>query len=251
VQEVELQYELGWERRGQRALSRLAYLTRRLGAKPATDTFSSVLDIGCGKGSLLGTFAPMAKQLAGIDYSVECIGYSRALLRERGYPQCALAVSEAEHLPFDTGAFDFVSALDVIEHLADQAEGVREAFRVLREGHLLFLNSPNRYSVMAPEDHCRLWFVGFLPYRYQRAYVRWKADYNYVGVRLLSYWSVGRLVTSHTERVATSTVPMDGGNDPNDSRLERLLRRSAFLRWLLNSTPLKYFAPSHHLLALK
>ena len=115
VQEVELQYELGWERRGQRALSRLAYLTRQLGAKPATDTFSCVLDIGCGKGSLLGTFAPMAKQLAGIDYSVECIGYSRALMRERGYPQCALAVSEAEHLPFETGAFDFVSALDAFQ----------------------------------------------------------------------------------------------------------------------------------------
>jgi SAM-dependent methyltransferase/UDP-N-acetylglucosamine transferase subunit ALG13 len=57
-------------------------------------------------------------------------------------------------LPFATGAFDSVSALDVLEHVADEAGTLAELHRVLRPGGLLVLTVPGRhaFSVLDPDD---------------------------------------------------------------------------------------------------
>jgi SAM-dependent methyltransferase/UDP-N-acetylglucosamine transferase subunit ALG13 len=56
-------------------------------------------------------------------------------------------------LPFATGAFDSVSALDVLEHVADEASTLAELHRVLRPGGLLVLTVPARhaFSVLDPD----------------------------------------------------------------------------------------------------
>ena len=61
-----------------------------------------------------------------------------------------------------TGRSRGVVAGDVIEHVADQAATLAEAYRVLRPGGRLFLASPNRFS-LAPEPHVGVWGVGYLP----------------------------------------------------------------------------------------
>ena len=249
---VELEYELMWQKRGKKSLSRLRYLLGKSEAPEPESLLASglSLDIGCGKGVLMGTFAPFAERMIGIDFSVEYVCFSRALLRELGCANWALAVAEAEHLPFGDRAMRFVSLLDVVEHMADQAAGVSEAFRVLAPTGYAFMNSPNRFSVMAPESHCGLWFVGFLPYRWQSRYVRWKANQSYRGIRLLSYWALSRMLERHTKSLWKATVLVDKGSEA-EGRAERLLTRFATLRWILNVAPLKYFAPSHHYLAKK
>jgi SAM-dependent methyltransferase len=57
-------------------------------------------------------------------------------------------------LPFATAAFDSVSALDVLEHVADEAGTLAELHRVLRPGGLLVLTVPARhaFSVLDPDD---------------------------------------------------------------------------------------------------
>ena len=251
--ELELRYELDWAQRGRKELSRLRQL---LGSMRLPDVQTLLggkvcLDIGCGKGVLLASIAPLAEHAIGIDYSVDYVLFARALLRERGHANFSLAVAEGEHLPLADTSVGFVSALDVVEHLADQKQGVQQAYRVLApQGHL-FLNSPNRYSLLAPEDHCQLWFVGIVPYRWQKAYVRWRSGGSYKNVRLLSYAAVKGMMRSQASRMTEAAVMVDLAPDAALSGKEKLLARVAPLRWMLNTPPFKYVAPSFHFLATK
>jgi ubiquinone/menaquinone biosynthesis C-methylase UbiE len=252
VLELELRYELDWPVRGRKELSRLRQLLERMQA-PALEALlekTVCLDIGCGKGVMLASLAPLAGHVIGIDYCVDYVLFARALLRERGAKNFSLAVAEGENLPLRDAAVDFVSALDVVEHLADQKQGVRQAYRVLaRQGHL-FLNSPNRYSMLAPEDHCQLWFVGVVPYRWQKQYVRWLSGHSYKNVRLLSYRAVKSMMRTQAQRMCEAAVMVDI-DSAGLSLKERLLARIPPLRWMLNTAPLKYVAPSFHFLATK
>ena len=62
----------------------------------------------------------------GVDVSTEALSYCRA----RGLAN--VKQGEAERLPYEDGAFDLVTGLDVVEHLDDDLAGLKEMHRVLR-----------------------------------------------------------------------------------------------------------------------
>jgi SAM-dependent methyltransferase len=107
----------------------------------------------------------------------------------------------AEFLPFPDQSFGTVVASDVIEHTAYQAHLLRQAGQALLPGGVLFLATPNRFS-LTPEPHVRVWGVGFLPRAWMRPYVRWVRGSDYAHITLLSVFD-----------------------------LVGLLRRSGFRRW--------------------
>src|SRR5699024_9492962 len=95
-------------------------------------------------------------------------------------PDLALArVSTA--LPFAPGAFESVSVLDVLEHVADEAGTLAELHRVLRPGGLLVLTVPARhaFSVLDPDNakltiphlHRMVYQRRFGPAEYDRRFV--------------------------------------------------------------------------------
>ncbi len=88
---------------------------------------SRILDIGCGTGANLEMLSRFG-EAEGVDVSTEAL----AFCRERGLQN--VRQGEAEHLPYEDGSFDVVTALDVVEHLDDDVEGLREMRRVLRTG---------------------------------------------------------------------------------------------------------------------
>ena len=253
VQAVDLKYELEWERRGNRAFERQVHMSNKLKRSATPSTYELALDIGCGKGAMLAALAKNCTIAVGIDFSPHYVLFALALMQENGFSSTFLAVAEAENLPFHKNTFTFVSALDVVEHMHIQEKGVQEAVRVLSRSGQLFMNNPNRFSIMAPEDHCRLWFVGFLPYSLQAKYVRWKSGRSYSGTRLLSYWAFKRIVIKQAiEAFHITTTPFDNATIAEcDSGAEALLRKNKSLRFLLNSPPFKWVAPSQHILAIK
>jgi len=99
-----------------------------------------VLDAGCGTGGYMQRmqerFEP--RELVGVDYSDEAIGYCRG----RGLEK--LECCSIESLPFEGGYFDLVVSLNVICHYAvgDDLETVCELERVLKPGGWLLLNLP-------------------------------------------------------------------------------------------------------------
>lgn len=84
-----------------------------------------ILDVGCGTGANLELLARFG-EVAGVDVSEEALAFCRA----RGLEKVRRGA--AELLPFADDAFDLVTALDVLEHLDDDAAGLSEMRRVLR-----------------------------------------------------------------------------------------------------------------------
>ena len=88
----------------------------------------SLLDVGCGEGVLTHQWAQR------IDGRVVGIDLDDPLLREqwagRQAPNLEYLVMKAERMPFDDGAFDVASAIEVLEHVPDPEHTVAEMARV-------------------------------------------------------------------------------------------------------------------------
>jgi SAM-dependent methyltransferase len=90
-----------------------------------------ILDVGCGTGANLKMLAAFGRA-EGVDISPQAVDFCR----ERGLDSVKLGA--IEDLPYESGSFELVTALDVVEHLDDDVAGLREMRRVLsRDGRLL------------------------------------------------------------------------------------------------------------------
>jgi SAM-dependent methyltransferase len=158
----------------------------------ATTASLPFVDLGCGAGPLLAAAARAGRPSIGIDASLEWLVVARELVREAGgVPVLAAALGEA--LPFADGSVGGVVSLDVIEHVDDQPDYLREIGRVLMPGGVAAIATPNRYSLSA-EPHVSIWGVGWLPRKWQEPYVRWRGGKSYAHCRLLSLIELRRLV---------------------------------------------------------
>jgi len=95
----------------------------------------SLLDVGCGEGVLVHSWAKRLgdRRVVGIDLEEPSI---QAGWAERQAPNLEYRVMEAENLPFGDGEFDLASAIEVLEHVPDPEHTVAEMARCA-ERHLL------------------------------------------------------------------------------------------------------------------
>lgn len=98
-----------------------------------------VLDVGCGIGAYVEKFITHDARAFGVDVDAEKLAEAR---RAKNLTTLALAVSEA--LPFPTDSFDAILLHEVIEHVADDAQTIREACRVCKPGGRVIVFAPNR-----------------------------------------------------------------------------------------------------------
>jgi SAM-dependent methyltransferase len=102
----------------------------------------SLLDVGCNVGAWLADCAqahPEAR-LAGVEINAAALDVAR-----HNVPHVDLRHCGAEDLPFPDASFQYVTCLEVLEHLpADlRAEALREFRRILRPGGRLILTVPH------------------------------------------------------------------------------------------------------------
>lgn len=116
------------------ARARLSELLRAGGRAP-------LLEVGCGLGHFLGEAGALVP--IGMDVSLTALG----LARKRCIPRLVGARPEA--LPLPDGSFAAVAMYDTLEHLAAPRAALAEVARVLREGGLLHLTTPNARGLAA------------------------------------------------------------------------------------------------------
>jgi SAM-dependent methyltransferase len=95
-------------------------LLDRAGERPKT-----MVEIGCGDGSLLAELARMADAVDGFELSANAAGYAR----ERNVARRVEAF-DGEHVPAADGAYDVAVLSHVLEHVPDPLPLLKEAARI-------------------------------------------------------------------------------------------------------------------------
>nr|WP_090281446.1 class I SAM-dependent methyltransferase [Mycolicibacterium komanii]CRL77853.1 methyltransferase family protein [Mycolicibacterium komanii] len=106
-----------------------------------------VLEAGCGEGYGANLIADVARRVIGLDYDQTTVEHVRAR-----YPRVDMRHGNLAELPLADGAVDVVVNFQVIEHLWDQGQFVRECLRVLRPGGCLLMSTPNRITFSPGRD---------------------------------------------------------------------------------------------------
>jgi SAM-dependent methyltransferase len=163
------------------------------------------LDLGCGAGQLLAAAAAENRHGIGIDVRLVWLLVAKRLIEEAG-GKPVLAAAMAESLPLANDSLQGVVSLDVIEHVGDVERYLQEINRVTAPGGFAAFATPNRYSLTA-EPHVYIWGVGWLPRRWQKAYVKFRKNVSYDFTRLLSVSETRRLLKRHTRLRPRFIVP--------------------------------------------
>lgn len=250
--DLDTQYMLGWKSRGAKQLAKIKALFQKQaswGQFVENSKHGIYIDVGCGKGAMLATMASRFRFAIGIDRSMTYLILAKKLAQEIGLENVVLMAGENESMPFVDDCVDFITAIDVIEHVGDQEKGLNEDFRILKSGKHFFLNSPNRYNLFTLEDHVQVWGVGFMPRSFMESYVYMVSKRKYTGIRLLSYFELSRLLKQHSRKLNIEGIILP--DEHRDlSKKERILKQYPALHFILNHV-FKLFIPSYNALAQK
>lgn len=103
----------------------------------------TTLDLGCGGGLVSAPLARLGASVTAIDASAEAIGAARTYATQAGLSidfQC----TTAEALVAQGASFDLVTALEIVEHVADVNAFLTAASALVRPRGLLVLSTINR-----------------------------------------------------------------------------------------------------------
>ncbi len=100
------------------------------------------LDFGCNTGVFLNSLKnKQVRRLVGVDVSEGAVKKGQSLFPELEI----IKITEAADLPFDSGTFDSVTILDVLEHVYEQTQLLAELNRVLKDGGKMVITVPGQH----------------------------------------------------------------------------------------------------------
>lgn len=186
--------------------SRWQMVWRQLSRRVAVAASMDVLEIGCGTGGLLPFLSRQARQVVGIDIALRWLVVARQRLREHNTRNAFLACACSEHLPLPSGSFDVVVAIDVLDHVCDPVQTLREVGRVLKPGGLCYLLTPNAFG-LGPDPHVWLWGLGWLPQKLRDWYVRKRRGTPYSPIRAVSPLHLRRWLRCASLQILHFSIP--------------------------------------------
>jgi ubiquinone/menaquinone biosynthesis C-methylase UbiE len=96
-----------------------------------------LLDVGCGPGTLTLDLAARVGTVTGLEQTADALDLARAEAARRGVSDVEFAVGDVHALPFAAAEFDVVHAHQVLQHVADPVQALREMRRVTAPGGIV------------------------------------------------------------------------------------------------------------------
>jgi SAM-dependent methyltransferase len=198
-----------------------------------------ILDVGCGLGLYVQRFRDFSDQVHGVDIDADKV-------REASLTLPHIQQASADNLPYPDNTFDVVFSHEVLEHVPDDVQAMRESYRVLKPGGRLVIFVPNRGYPF--ETHGIYWrgvyhfgnipLVNYLPDRWRKRLCPHVRAYTRKGLGHLLQGLAGRIVVWRC---------LFAGYDNIVARrpaVGRLLRQ---MTYALERTPLQILGLSHFL----
>lgn len=117
---------------------------------------------GCGVGMYLSHLEADARQAVGLDIELERTIEARQIASQ-------VVCGAGERLPFPSNTFDLILSHEVLEHVQDDREAIREIVRTLAPGGRLVLFVPNR------------------GYPFETHGIYWRGRYKFGNIPLINY----------------------------------------------------------------
>ncbi len=150
---------------------------RLIASELASQKKGMLLDIGCGTGANMNAFKKFHTSI-GCDGSIQALRFSKF----RGNSN--LVLCNAKDLPFKAGTFDFVTVLDVFEHIDDDERSMRDVGRIMKTRGRMILTVPAHMFMWSEHDvlidHKR---------RYCYSELSEKIKRNNFNISKISYWN--------------------------------------------------------------
>ncbi|MFJ3492714.1 methyltransferase domain-containing protein [Streptomyces sp. NPDC086091] len=108
-----------------------------------------VLDVGCGPGTITADLAALVPEgrVTGVDHAPDILDQARATAAGRGLDNVDFGVADVHALDFPDGTFDVVHAHQVLQHVGDPVQALREMRRVTRPGGIVAVRDSD-YAAM-------------------------------------------------------------------------------------------------------
>ena len=121
-----------------------------------------ILEIGVGLGAYLSRLTSDSTLAVGLDVELERTQQTRKFVDE-------VLCGVGEHLPFPANSFDLILSNEVLEHVNDDREAVREMVRTLSPGGRMLIFCPNR------------------GYPFETHGIFWRGNYRFGNIPLVNY----------------------------------------------------------------
>jgi SAM-dependent methyltransferase len=106
---------------------------------PHLKSGASLLDIGCGPGTITAELATLVTpgRVTALEVTADALDLARAEIAGRGLDTVGFAVGDVHALDFPDDSFDVVHAHQVLQHVGDPVTALREMRRVTKPGGIV------------------------------------------------------------------------------------------------------------------